>query len=612
MTETVQISIVVVSYQARNFLPFTLDSVYKAMECIKGELIIVDNDSRDASVSFIRQKYPVARVIENHVNLGFGAAVNQGVAIASGKYVLILNPDVILGQESIKQMLGVYSSLNNPAFLSCQLIDGNGRLLAESARNVPSISGTWRKLIGLNEVARSPSAYYAENTGESVQEIAVLAGACLMIERSKFFAIKGFDERYFLYGEDIDICHSALVNGYKNYLLNNVKVLHLKGESSDRWSFRQRSAFYQAMYLYWHKWHHPSALVKVLFLFATKCLLIFHFLKVILLHLLWPMVDMLICFGSFLVVSFFWANAYYGDPSYFPTDLRAWMALWAALIYPIILGLRSTYTAEEVSLQQWAYNAVWVMLCFFALYGLLPEEWRMSRMTLFITSWVAPLFSLFMRYLFLSSYKGIELYSNNASTTLHTWNFEQAVISRNEPLDQIAEAKQEKWHLVDIAAHGYTALIAFLYRHAPVSFAGVFHPKEGIIWKFSSPKHTSIFMTEAIHSDYQLRQYQFNKRMLDSLIALCVAPLAILCIPWKLGCLFKVLDLIGGRIHLVGITAKASDNIFKQVFRPCIIPVDELGEYSAIDYIRLHDVMLDLRMIVKHHRRIGRYFFENH
>ena len=242
------LSVIFVSYNSSSFLDLCLYSVQKSLTKadVKSEIIVVDNSSSDNSCSIIKNKYPSVLLVKNQKNIGFSKANNIGVSKASGKYICVLNPDIVLSEDTFTKILKFYESGIKVGFVGCHMIDGTGVFLKESKRIVPSFFSSFMKIIGLSKF------YYSSLNNEKRGYVDVLAGAFMFTEKSIYDEVDGFDDEYFMYGEDIDLCYKALKNGYSNYFLGDVKIIHFKGESTDK-NFTYVSRFYNAMYIFYKK-----------------------------------------------------------------------------------------------------------------------------------------------------------------------------------------------------------------------------------------------------------------------------------------------------------------------------------------------------------------------
>lgn len=246
-----KLSVIIVNYNVRYFLEQCLHSVKAALQEIEGEIIVVDNISPDDSCLMVKDKFPDVKLIENPNNVGFSKANNQGVALAKGKYVLILNPDTVVGEDSFMQLIKFAEQRANLGILGTKLFDGTGNFLPESKRGIPTPKVAFNHLFGISK--NNTGKYYATHLTENESgTIDVLVGAFMFMERTKYNEVDGFDEDYFMYGEDIDISYKMLKKGYQNYYFSKTQVLHYKGESTSK-NVKYLGNFYGAMRIFYNK-----------------------------------------------------------------------------------------------------------------------------------------------------------------------------------------------------------------------------------------------------------------------------------------------------------------------------------------------------------------------
>lgn len=224
-----------------------------AIKNISAEVIVVDNKSTDGSQAYFANKFSSLHFIWNIENMGFGRANNLALQKATGDYVLFLNPDTILPENALDQCLAFFAA--NPACGACgvRMIDGGGKFLPESKRRFPKLYTSVLKLGG-----RKKSGYYDNRIAENaVGETEVLSGAFMLLSRTAIKATTGFDEDFFMYGEDIDLSYRLYKNGFKNFYLGEVTIIHFKGESTNKFSEKYFEDFYGAMQLFVEKHSNP-------------------------------------------------------------------------------------------------------------------------------------------------------------------------------------------------------------------------------------------------------------------------------------------------------------------------------------------------------------------
>ena len=253
-----KLSVIILNYNVRYFLELCIKSVQAAISEIDAEIIVVDNNSPDGSCVMVKELFPNVLLLENKDNVGFSKANNQGVAVAKGEYVCILNPDTVVAEDTFLQLLSFSASINNLGIVGCKLVDGSGKFLQESKRNVPTQLIAIKKLIGL-----SKKYYVSELKDNDIGKASVFVGAFMFLTKVRYQEVGGFDERYFMYGEDIDFSYSMLKAGYDNYYYGKTTVIHYKGESTLKDEvYAQR--FYGAMKLFYKKHFKSNFLFNLL------------------------------------------------------------------------------------------------------------------------------------------------------------------------------------------------------------------------------------------------------------------------------------------------------------------------------------------------------------
>lgn len=264
-----ELSIVIVNYNSKFLLEQCLGSVRKAITGIDIEIIVVDNNSTDGSKEHLKDKSNDVTFIFNNDNVGFAKACNQGFKISSGNYVLFLNPDTILSESCLADCIFFFESHPDAGAAGVRMLDNNGKFLKESKRGVPSASASFYKLFGLAAIfprSKIFAKYYQTQLPEKANNpVDVLSGAFMMIRRHVFETANGFDEDFFMYGEDIDLSLRIAQLGYTNYYLGNIKVTHLKGGST-KYNAQYVQDFYGAMNLFVKKHYRNKPAWYILFL----------------------------------------------------------------------------------------------------------------------------------------------------------------------------------------------------------------------------------------------------------------------------------------------------------------------------------------------------------
>ena len=254
-----ELSVVIVNYRVKYLLEQTLRSVEQAMQDMQGEVIVVDNLSGDDSIAFSRERHPDVTFIENKENVGFARANNQAIMQARGEYTLILNPDTIITPQCLQEGIAWMESHPKCGAIGARMMDGNGVFLPESKRAFPTPWVSFCKIFGLSKLfPRSPlfAKYHLRYLSDmEPQCIDILSGAYMLCRTSVLQQLGGFDEDFFMYGEDIDLSYRIVKAGYQNWFLPTPMV-HYKGESTHKDSMRYVRVFYDAMLIFYRK-HFP-------------------------------------------------------------------------------------------------------------------------------------------------------------------------------------------------------------------------------------------------------------------------------------------------------------------------------------------------------------------
>ena len=249
-----KLSVVIVNYNVKEELTFCLSSVQQALQDIEGEVFVVDNHSADGSCDVIKTLFPWVTLIENAENLGFARANNIAIKKSCGEYVLLLNPDTVVEQDTFSKMLAFMDEHDNCGGLGVKMLDAQGTFLPESKRGIPTPWVAFCKLFGLYKLfpkSEKCNRYYLSNIPQDeVAEVEILAGACMLLRKSVLDEVGLLDETYFLYGEDVDISYRILQAGYKNYYFPETSIIHLKGASTRKLELKSIREFYRSMEIF--------------------------------------------------------------------------------------------------------------------------------------------------------------------------------------------------------------------------------------------------------------------------------------------------------------------------------------------------------------------------
>lgn len=251
-----KLTVIIVNYNVKYFVEQCLDSLRKALTDIECEIFVVDNHSKDDSVRYLRNRYRHVNVIDSNHNLGFARANNIAIRQSTGEYVLLINPDTFVGEDTIRAAVDFMDSHPKAGGVGVRMLNADGRVAMESRRGLPTPLTSFYKMCGL--CARFPKSrtfakyYMSFLDWDSPQQIEVISGAFCMLRRTVLDKVGLLDEDFFMYGEDVDLSYRILKGGYENWYLPQ-PILHYKGESTKKSSFRYVHVFYQAMLIFFRK-----------------------------------------------------------------------------------------------------------------------------------------------------------------------------------------------------------------------------------------------------------------------------------------------------------------------------------------------------------------------
>jgi len=386
--ERVKLSVIIVSYNVYPFLDNCLRSVRQALRGIEGEIIVVDNASVDRTPQQLQAHFPDVRLIANADNPGFAKANNQGIAVSRGEYVLLLNPDTIVSENTFSECIAFMDGHLDAGAVGVKMIDGSGRFLPESKRGLPTWQASFLKMTGLYRLAprsRRWNAYYQGHIGEDeTAPVEVLCGAFMFMRRNVLDLAGWLDEDFFMYGEDIDLSYRITRSGHAIYYLPTTRIIHYKGESTRKASLNYLLTFYEAMLIFTRK--HPEFsgqrhLIRMaIYLHGTL-----RMIRQRLTRSAGLILDTVAIAGAFFLASQFWARYHFQDPAYFKTGFyRINLPLYTALM-AVALFFNGAYDRPSRAGSA-GRGFVTGVLLILSVYALLPADSRTSRMVILLGS----------------------------------------------------------------------------------------------------------------------------------------------------------------------------------------------------------------------------------
>lgn len=385
-----ELSIVIVNYNVKEFLTQCLDSIFKSQTQYNYEVIVVDNSSRDSGRDEICSTFKDITWIDNSENVGFGRANNQGFSRAKGVYTLILNPDTVLQEDTLERCISYLLAHPEVGGLGIKGLDGSGQFLPESKRALPTPLVALWKITGLSAIFPKSSVFARYHLGhlspEKNHEVDILVGCFMMVPTQLLLSVGGFDPQYFMYGEDIDLSYELQKTGHKNIYFSDSQIIHYKGESTKRGSLNYVRMFYKAMVLFAKKQFTGSSaaaysLLIYLGIYLRATLAIVARLGK---STFTPLLDAAVLFAVLNTIKSYWEqNHRFINGGSYP-DLYTYTIQGSyVLVWLFGLWLSGVYFKNNRPIVMVRSMIVTTLFIGFT-YGLLPDELRFSRALLLL------------------------------------------------------------------------------------------------------------------------------------------------------------------------------------------------------------------------------------
>ncbi|MCF8224514.1 MAG: glycosyltransferase [Bacteroidales bacterium] len=648
------LSVIIVNYNVKYFLEQCLHSVKKAAEGLDTEVFVVDNNSVDGSCNHIRDKFPWVRLIENRENIGFSKANNLAIKQSKGKYILLLNPDTVIEENTLSKCFHFMEDHPDAGALGVKMIDGSGHFLPESKRALPTPWVAFYKIFGLSGLFPGSRKFGKYHLGyldkEEIHEVEVLAGAFMFLRMITLSKTGYLDEDYFMYGEDIDLSHRINLAGYKNYYYPETTIIHYKGESTKKGSLNYVMVFYQAMIIFAKK-HFSRRNIRIFSLIINLAIylraslaLLRRFIK----RIYQQVFDAVIIFAGFFAGLPLWGNIKFGNPDYYPDEFRYYVVPGYILVWITSMYYSGGYD-HPIKIWKLVRGIFIGTFAILVVYALLPETWRFSRAVILLgTAWSVlgtSLFRLIMHSMKLPGYQlatrrkkrivivGDENEAERVCNVLGKTRIKPEIIGYVSPdsdvkrpfigsVDQIAEIA--RIHKLD----------EILFCSANISSQKIIRIMTMLTtlpvnYKIAPPESLSIIGSNSINTSGELYTIHFNsignkanlrtKRLFDliaSFLLLAAFPLWIFFIKkpiWAVARLFKVFV---GCYTLVGYQLSEETDVTslpklrKGILTPAITLAGKQKNPRAINninvlYAKDYKVINDLQILLKGFRLIG-------
>ena len=385
-----KLSVIIVNYNVKYFLEQCLISVQRASAGLEVETFVVDNNSVDGSVAMVKARFPWVKLIANADNPGFSVANNQAIKQSTGEYVLLLNPDTIVEEDTFTTCVKFMDRHLNAGGLGVRMVDGKGNFLPESKRGLPTPEVAFYKIFGLSALFPKSKRFGAYHLGyldeHENHKVDILAGAFMWMRKSVLDEVGLLDETFFMYGEDIDLSHRIRLAGYDNYYLSDTRIIHYKGESTKKGSLNYVFVFYNAMIIFAEKHFTKSGagvfrvLIKLAIYFRATIAIIRRAVEAIAL----PFLDAVLSSGLLYLFTH-WYQIYGG--TVYPEDLVK-IALPSYVL--VLLGaiyLNGGYD-KPFNPKSLIKGAGLGTLALLLIYGLFSQDWRFSRFIVFAAGFI--------------------------------------------------------------------------------------------------------------------------------------------------------------------------------------------------------------------------------
>ncbi|MBI3006533.1 MAG: glycosyltransferase [Ignavibacteriales bacterium] len=386
-----QLSIIVVNYNVRDFLHHALHSLQKATKGISSEIIVVDNASDDGSAEMVRKRFPGVQLIVNKHNLGFAKANNIGLESARGKLLLLINPDTVVQEDTLRVMMRFFDEYPDAGLAGCKILNPDGSFQLSCRRSFPTPWVALTKISGLSKVFPRSSWFGKYNltylNADETYEVDAVSGSFMMLRRDVYQHVGGLDEAFFMYGEDLDWCYRIQKAGRKIFYVHTTQIIHYKGESTKRSALDEIRTFYEAMHLFVRKHYakrFPLALLVRLGIGFTS---IGANVRSLLRPLKFAVVDFLIVDISLLLAEYLWRGGVFLYPGY---------AYPIVFVVPAVIVVGSLYAAGvythrnmSVSRSLAAVAGSFVVIASLTAFF---KEYAFSRMVMVISGFLSVLF----------------------------------------------------------------------------------------------------------------------------------------------------------------------------------------------------------------------------
>jgi len=385
------VSVIIVNYNVRDFLHQSLLSIQKALKGIHSEIFVIDNASDDGSAEMVRRRFPRVQLIANNANLGFAKANNIALKKARGKFLLLINPDTIVQEDTIRVMVEFLQNHPEVGLAGCKILNPDGSFQPACRRGFPTPWVAFAKIFGLSRIFPKTKLFGKYNltylSTEETYPVDAVSGSFMMVRKEIFEQVGGLDESYFMYGEDLDWCYRIRQAGWRIFYVHSTQIIHYKGESTRRSSLDEIRTFYDAMHLFVEKHFQSSRLFKIILRLSIGTVSFAAFITSALRPLKIAIFDFIAVTISLLIAEELWRGSLFKYPAY------AYSIVFTipAIIVVSCLYVAGVYTQRRMSISR-SISAIFLAYVFISALTAFFKNYAFSRMIVAISGVLSMVF----------------------------------------------------------------------------------------------------------------------------------------------------------------------------------------------------------------------------
>jgi GT2 family glycosyltransferase/lipopolysaccharide/colanic/teichoic acid biosynthesis glycosyltransferase len=385
------VSVIIVNYNVRDFLHQSLLSIQKALKGIHSEIFVIDNASDDGSAEMVRRRFPRVQLIANTANLGFAKANNIALKKARGKFLLLINPDTIVQEDTIRVMVEFLKNHPEVGLAGCKILNPDGSFQPACRRGFPTPWVAFAKIFGLSRLFPKTKLFGKYNltylSTEETYPVDAVSGSFMMVRKEIFEQVGGLDESYFMYGEDLDWCYRIRQAGWRIFYVHSTQIIHYKGESTRRSSLDEIRTFYNAMHLFVEKHFQSSRFFNIVLRLSIGVVSFAAFINSALRPLKIAVFDFIAVTISLLIAEKLWRGELFRYPAY------AYSIVFTipAIIVVCCLYVAGVYTQRRMSISR-SIGAIFIAYVFISALTAFFKNYAFSRMIVAISGVLSMVF----------------------------------------------------------------------------------------------------------------------------------------------------------------------------------------------------------------------------